>query len=86
MSKQDFTPYQQGIVKRFYENRDTLAIQKLGELVSDLYLATSEAKISRAWKSVHKQLLAAGVHSHQAGAIVGDRDLGALAKLLATLA
>jgi hypothetical protein len=86
MAKQDFTPYQQGIIKRFYEHRDTLALQKLGELVSDLYVATSEAKISRAWKSVHKQLLAAGVHAHQAHNIVSDRDLGALAKLLATLA
>jgi hypothetical protein len=86
MSKQDFTPYQQGIIKRFYEHRDTLALQKLGELVSDLYVATSEAKLSRGWKSVHKQLLAAGVHAHQAGAIVADRDLGKLAKLLAELA
>ncbi len=85
MSKQDFTPYQQGIIKRFYEHRDTLALQKLGELVSDLYLATSEAKITRAWKSVHKQLLAAGVHAHQAKSIVDDRDLGALAKLLGQL-
>jgi hypothetical protein len=85
MSKQDYTPHQQGIIKRFYEHRDTLALQKLGELVSDLYVATSEAKIDRAWKSVHKQLLAAGVHAHQAGAIVNDRDLGALAKLLGEL-
>ena len=86
MAKQDFTPYQQGIIKRFYEHRDTLALQKLGELVSDLYVATSEAKIARGWKAVHKQLLAAGVHQHQAQSIVGDRDLGALAKLLSELA
>jgi hypothetical protein len=86
MGKQDFTPHQQGIIKRFYEHRDTLALQRLGELVSDLYVETSEAKLTRAWKSVHKQLLAAGVHAHQAQSIVTDRDLGALAKLLAELA
>jgi len=85
MVKEDFTKHQQGIIKRFYEHRDTLAIQRLGELVSDLYLATSEAKIDRAWKTVHKQLLLAGVHPHQTKTIVDDRDLGALAKLLATL-
>ena len=85
MVKEDYTRHQQGIIKRFYEHRDTLALQKLGELVSDLYVATSEAKIDRAWKSVHKQLLAAGVHAHQVKSIVDDRDLGALAKLLATL-
>ncbi|MEO8754002.1 MAG: hypothetical protein ABI624_15130 [Casimicrobiaceae bacterium] len=86
MAKRDYTPHQQGIIKRFYEHRDTLAVQRLGELVSDLYVETSEAKITRAWKNVHKQMLAAGVHSHQAQSIVADRDLGALARLLAELA
>jgi len=85
MSARDYTPYQKGVIKRYYEHRDTLALQKLGEIVSDLYVATSEAKIARAWKSAHKQLLAAGVHKHQAESIVSDRDLGALAKLLAEL-
>jgi hypothetical protein len=85
MSKQDFTPYQQGLIKRYYEHRDTLALQKLGEIVSDLYVATSEAKISRAWKAAHKQLLAAGVHQHEADSVVNDRDLGALARILARI-
>lgn len=82
MSKEDFTPYQQGIIKRFYEHRDTLALQRLAEIVSDLYVETSEAKITRAWKAAHKQLLAAGVHPHEAQSIVSDRDLGALAKVV----
>jgi hypothetical protein len=86
MSKQDFTPYQQGLIKRYYDHRDTLALQRLGEIVSDLYLATSETKITRAWAAAHKQLLAAGVHQHEADAVVKDRDLGALARLVSRLA
>jgi hypothetical protein len=85
MARQDYTPHQQGIIKRFYEHRDTLALQRLGELVSDMYVETSEARLTRAWKNVHKQLLAAGVHAHQAQTIVTERDLGALAKLLGEL-
>jgi len=81
----DYTPYQQGIIKRFYENRDTLAIQKLAEVVSDLYVATSEKKIDSGWKRVQANLLAAGVHKHQAQAIVDDRDLGALARMVSEL-
>ena len=81
----DYTPYQQGIIKRFYEHRDTLAIQKLAEIVSDLYVATSEAKIKRGWGRVRKQLLAAGVHQHQADALVDDQDLGALARIVGEL-
>ena len=86
MTPRDYSPYQKGVIKRYYEHRDSLALQKLGEIVSDLYLATSETAIARAWKSAHKQLLAAGVHQHQAESIVTDRDLGALARLLSELA
>ena len=85
MSKKDFTPYQQGLIKRYYEHRDTLALQRLGEIVSDLYVETSETKIARAWAAAHKQMLAAGVHAHEAGTILKERDLGALARLLARL-
>jgi len=86
MSKREYTPHQQGIIKRFYENRDTLARQRLAEIVSDLYLETAEAKIARQWAAAHKQMLAAGVHAHEAGTIVAERDLGALARLVSRLA
>jgi hypothetical protein len=82
----DYTKYQQGIIRRFYENRDTLALQKLGEIASDLYVETSEKKRKTLWKRVQKQLLAAGVHAHQAQALVDDEDLGALARILTELA
>jgi hypothetical protein len=85
MSKQDYTPHQQGIIKRFYEHRDTLALQRLGEIVSDLYVETSATKISRAWAAAHKQMLAAGVHKHEADTILKERDLGALARLIARI-
>ena len=45
MSPQDekgYTPYQQKIIRNFYENKDLRLIQKLGELVSNMYLETSE--------------------------------------------
>jgi hypothetical protein len=62
-----------------------LALQRLGEIVSDLYVASSEARSARSWSSVQKHLLAAGVHHHQAETIVAERDLGALARLVAQL-
>ena len=81
----DYTPYQKGIIKRFYEHRDTLALQKLGEIVTELYLTESEKKLDRLWKSAHAQMLAAGVHAHQAGEILKERDLGAVAKIVSEL-
>ena len=46
---------------------------------------TTEAKIKRGWERVKKQLLVAGVHEHQANALVEDQDLGALARIVGEL-
>lgn len=81
----EHSKYQKGVIKRYYEHRDTLALQKLAEIVSNLYLETSAAKIKRAWKSAHAQMLAAGVHKHQADNILEEQDLGALAKIVSDL-
>ncbi|MFO0984159.1 MAG: hypothetical protein U1E76_20965 [Planctomycetota bacterium] len=82
----DHTPYQKGIIKRFYEHRDTLAVQKLSEIVSDLYLETSPAKVSRAWSNAFAQLRAAGVPEATATKITLARDLDGLARIVGKLA
>lgn len=51
----DLTPHQQKIVKRYYDNLDTISLQKLGELVGDLYLATGK-KRQTAWKNIESAL------------------------------
>jgi len=81
----DYTPYQKGIIKRFYDNRDTIALQKLGEIVSNLYLETSEAKRKRLWKSARAKLIAAGVHEKDADHVIREEDLGAVAEFIAKL-
>lgn len=78
----EYSQHQKGIIKRFYEHRDTLALQKLAETVSNLYLEDNPGKRKRAWKSVHAQLLAAGVDAKTAEEIVNDEDLGAVAKIV----
>ncbi len=78
----EYSKHQKGIIKRYYDNRDTLALQKLGELVSNLYLETNAAKIKRSWKSVRTQMLAAGIREKLVDEIVTDQDLGAVAKVI----
>lgn len=51
----DLTPYQQKIVQRYYENLDTLSLQKLSELVSDLYLAEGK-KRQTVWKKIESAM------------------------------
>ena len=39
MADKDYTPYQQKIIKRYYDNQGTLGTQRLADLVGELYLA-----------------------------------------------
>ena len=55
MAKQDFTPYQQKIIKRYYDNQDTIALQRLAELVGELYLATGK-KRQRVWENLESAM------------------------------
>jgi hypothetical protein len=47
--------YQDKIIKNYYQNRDAIALQRLGELVSELYLAEGKAR-ARQWKNVASAL------------------------------
>ena len=83
--KQSKDPYQKGIIRRYYEHRDTLALQKLAEIVSDLYGVTDEKKLKRVWRSALSQMIAAGVHAKRAQEIVDQRDLAGIAKIVQTM-
>jgi hypothetical protein len=56
----DHTPYQQKIIKRYYDNQESLASQRLAELVSDLYLATGK-KRQKVWESLESAMQKLGV-------------------------
>jgi hypothetical protein len=47
----DYSPYQQKIIKRYYQNFDALKSQRLAELATELYLAEGK-KSDRLWKQV----------------------------------
>jgi hypothetical protein len=48
MAQQDFTPYQQKIIKRYYNSEGSVKQQRLAELVTELYLAEGK-KRQRVW-------------------------------------
>jgi hypothetical protein len=50
MAQQDYSPHQQKIIKRYYENIDQISLQRLAELVADLYLASGKKK-DKLWES-----------------------------------
>ncbi len=58
--KRDFTANQHKIIKRYYDNADTIALQRLAELVGELYLATGKKK-EKAWQSAAAAMEKLGV-------------------------
>ena len=45
------TAHQEKIIRNYYKNQDDIMLQKLGELVTDLYLAEGKAK-QRIWERI----------------------------------
>lgn len=43
------TAYQERIIRRYYQNQDSIMLQRLGEIVSELFLAEGKAR-ERVWK------------------------------------
>ena len=56
----DLTPYQQKVIKRYYDNQDVLQRQRLAELVSELYLAEGK-KRQRAWQAAAAAMQKLGI-------------------------
>lgn len=52
----DYTPHQSRIIKNYYKNRKGLALQKLQELVTDIYLAESDKKRDQLWNRIEKAM------------------------------
>ncbi len=83
MAKQDLSRYQQGVVKRYYDNHETIQSHKLGEIVSELWLAEDNKKQTQLWGKAQVALMRLGVDATKVGQVVAKRDLEALAKLVA---
>lgn len=80
-----YTEFQKKVIRNFYENKDLRLIQKLGELVSDLYLESSEKKKETGWKKIKKMLIDLKVHPHEVEYLTKDKNLAVISKKLAEM-
>ncbi|MEM6334003.1 MAG: hypothetical protein AAF823_11765 [Planctomycetota bacterium] len=85
MAKQDLSRHQEGIVKRYYQHHDTIQVGKLGELVSELWLAESDAARGKLWKKARTALTRLGVKEERVAAVCDAQDAEGLAKLIKAL-
>ena len=77
-----YTEYQKKVIRNFYDNKDLRLVQKLGELVSNLYLETSEKKREAGWKKIKKILTDLKVHPGEVEYLTKDKDLSLISKKL----
>jgi hypothetical protein len=81
MGMQDFSKTQQGIIKRYYENIDGISLQKLSELVTELYLAEGK-KREKLWKTAVSAMQKLGVPQTRIDLLVAKNSPESLAGLV----
>jgi hypothetical protein len=76
--------YQDRIIKRYYENRDDIMLQRLGELVTDLYLAEGKTR-AKVWERITAALEKLKIPAQRIEHLVATDNPSLVAKLLEEL-
>jgi hypothetical protein len=82
MAKKDYSEYQQTVISNYYSNLNGIMLQKLGELVSELYVADTDNKKDRLWERVRKAMMQLRIPPAIADHIMAKKDVQILAKNL----
>ena len=82
MTKKEYSQYQKSVISGYYNNLDTIMLQKLSELVTELYLADTQTKKDRLWERVQKAMIKLKVPPAIIEHIMEKQDVEILAKNL----
>ena len=82
MAKNDYSQYQKDVISGYYHNLDTIMLGKLSELVTELYLADTQAKQNRLWQRANKAMIKLRVPPAIIDHIMEKKDVEVLAKNL----
>ena len=77
--------YQERIIKNYYENREAIALQRVQELVTELYLAEGKAR-DKHWKNLANHLEKLGVGKETIDHLIREQNPELVASLVAKLA
>jgi len=82
MAKRDYSEHQIDVISNYYQNLDAIMLQKLGELVTELYLADTQKKKDRLWERAHKAMVKLKVPPAIVKHIMQKKNVEILAKNL----
>jgi hypothetical protein len=84
MPMENFSRYQQSVIKNYYKNRDAVSLQRAQELLTELYLAEGK-KREKVWDSLFANLERMGVPADQLEHLRKQRNPELVAKLIETM-
>ena len=86
MALSDFTrPTSRSIIKRYYSNQDQIQLQRLGEQVTELFLAVGQEAGPKVWKGMVTAMQKLGVPQSRIDHLVQQNDPQLIAKLVTEL-
>lgn len=80
----EYSKHQQKIIKNYYDNREAISLQRLGELVTDLYLAGGKSRQTK-WEQVVAALDKLGISKERIEHIRTKDDPALVAKVVEEL-
>jgi hypothetical protein len=80
----NYSKYQQNIIKNYYENRDAIALQRVQELVTELYLSVGK-KRQRYWEQISPHLAKLGLEQSEIDHLVAQDKPELVANLVQKL-
>lgn len=78
------TKHQQNIIRNYYENRETISLQRAQEIITELYLSDGK-KRQKYWKSLEGHLLKLDVKQQAIDKLIAQDDPMMAAKLVEKL-
>jgi hypothetical protein len=81
----DRTNYQNKVIKRYYENRPDIDKTRLGELVTNLYLASPGKKTDKMWETAEQTMQRLEVPKSRIEHVMEKRDPAILAAVVEDL-
>jgi len=82
MAENQYSEYQKAVISGYYDNLDTIMLQKLSELVTELYLADTQTKQDRLWQRACKAMVKLKIPPVIIDHIMEKQDVEILAKNL----
>ena len=84
MGMENFSSHQQKIIKRYYENIDQISLQRLSELVADLYLSSGK-KRDKLWETAAAAMQKMKLPQDRIDPVLSKKDPEVLARLVKEL-